>query len=70
MKKSSDLRKYISDRKKRDKTFARNYEEGYERIKAAAIHRETDFFRRLHAQMISVSHTIRVLLIVGIWKIR
>ena len=40
MKKSSDLRKYINERKKRDKTFARNYEEGYERIKAAAMHRE------------------------------
>jgi len=39
--KMAGLRKYIHDRKKRDKAFAGNYEEGYERIKAAAMQRET-----------------------------
>ncbi|MBI5043230.1 MAG: helix-turn-helix domain-containing protein [Nitrospirae bacterium] len=29
----SDLKKYISERKKRDKKFAKEYEEGYEQFK-------------------------------------
>jgi len=33
MKKSSDLRKYINERKKRDKQFAKGYEAGYRQFK-------------------------------------
>jgi transcriptional regulator with XRE-family HTH domain len=36
----SDLRKYISKRKKRDKEFAKNYEEGYEQFKVGVMLRE------------------------------
>ena len=33
----SDLKKYIQDRKKRDKDFADGYADGYEQIKIGAI---------------------------------
>lgn len=36
----SDLRKYISDRKKRDKTFAEGYERGYEQFKVGVLLRQ------------------------------
>ncbi len=33
----SDLKKYIVERKKRDKNFAKGYEEGYEQFKIGVI---------------------------------
>ena len=33
----SDLKKYVTDRKKRDKRFAEGYEEGYEQFKIGAV---------------------------------
>jgi ribosome-binding protein aMBF1 (putative translation factor) len=36
----SDLRKYIKDRKKRDKTFAKGFEEGYEQFKIGVMLRQ------------------------------
>jgi len=36
----SDLKKYISDRKKRDKTFAKDYDEGYEQFKVGVLLRQ------------------------------
>jgi HTH-type transcriptional regulator/antitoxin HipB len=36
----SDLKKYINERKKRDKEFATNYEEGYEQFKVGVMLRE------------------------------
>lgn len=33
----SDLRKYISERKRRDKEFARGFEEGYEQFKVGVM---------------------------------
>ena len=36
----SDLKKYITDRKKRDKTFAEGYSEGYEQFKVGVLLRE------------------------------
>jgi len=36
----SDLKKYVNARKKRDKNFARGYEEGYEQFKVGVLLRE------------------------------
>lgn len=36
----SDLKKYISDRKKRDEKFAEGYEEGYEQFKVGVLLRQ------------------------------
>jgi HTH-type transcriptional regulator / antitoxin HipB len=36
----SDLRKYIKERKKKDKEFARGFEEGYEQFKIGVILRQ------------------------------
>lgn len=36
----SDLKKYISERKKRDKKFAEGYEEGYEQFKVGVMLRQ------------------------------
>ena len=36
----SDLKKYISERKKKDKKFAQGFEEGYEQFKIGAILRQ------------------------------
>jgi ribosome-binding protein aMBF1 (putative translation factor) len=36
----SDLKKYISERKKRDKKFAEGYDEGYERFKVGVMLRQ------------------------------
>lgn len=33
----SDLKKYVTERKKRDKAFAKNYDEGYEQFKIGAV---------------------------------
>lgn len=33
----SDLKKYVYERKKRDKVFAEGYEEGYEQFKIGAV---------------------------------
>ena len=33
----SDLKKYIHDRKKRDKAFAKGYDEGYEQFKIGVV---------------------------------
>jgi len=36
----SDLKKYIGERKKKDKNFAKEYEEGYEQFKVGVLLRE------------------------------
>jgi ribosome-binding protein aMBF1 (putative translation factor) len=36
----SDLKKYIKERKKRDKVFARGFEEGYEQFKIGVVLRQ------------------------------
>ncbi len=36
----SDLKKYISERKKRDKAFAAGFEEGYEQVKVGVMIRQ------------------------------
>jgi ribosome-binding protein aMBF1 (putative translation factor) len=36
----SDLKKYISERKKRDKKFAEGFDEGYEQLKVGVILRQ------------------------------
>lgn len=36
----SDIKKYISERKKRDKVFAKGFEEGYEQFKIGVILRQ------------------------------
>jgi ribosome-binding protein aMBF1 (putative translation factor) len=36
----SDLKKYIKDRKKRDKVFAKGFEEGYEQFKIGVVLRQ------------------------------
>lgn len=36
----SDLKKYIADRKKKDKKFAAGYDEGYEQFKVGVILRQ------------------------------
>ncbi len=36
----SDLKKYINERKKRDKNFARGYDEGYEQFKIGVVLRQ------------------------------
>ncbi len=36
----SDLKKYISERKKKDKKFAEGYDEGYERFKVGVMLRQ------------------------------
>jgi ribosome-binding protein aMBF1 (putative translation factor) len=36
----SDLKKYIRDRKKRDKAFAKGFDEGYEQFKIGVILRQ------------------------------
>ena len=36
----SDLKKYVDDRKKKDKKFADGYEEGYEQLKVGVILRQ------------------------------
>jgi len=33
----SDLKKYVADRKKRDKAFANNYDEGYDQFKIGVM---------------------------------
>ena len=36
----SDLKKYLAERKKRDKLFAQGYEEGYQRFKVGVVLRQ------------------------------
>jgi ribosome-binding protein aMBF1 (putative translation factor) len=36
----SDLKKYISERKKKDKTFSANFDEGYEQFKIGVMLRQ------------------------------
>jgi ribosome-binding protein aMBF1 (putative translation factor) len=36
----SDLKKYIGERKKKDKNFAKEYEDGYEQFKVGVLLRE------------------------------
>jgi DNA-binding XRE family transcriptional regulator len=37
----SELKKYIAERKKRDKAFAKEYDEGYEQFKIGAMLKQT-----------------------------
>ncbi len=60
----SDLERYIDKRKRREKSFARGYEQGYERFKVGAMLREAresagltqeELARRLKTQKTSIS---------------
>jgi HTH-type transcriptional regulator / antitoxin HipB len=41
VKEMSDLKKYVAERKKRDKTFAEGYDEGYEQFKIGVVLKQT-----------------------------
>jgi DNA-binding XRE family transcriptional regulator len=60
----SDLNKYITERKKRDKRFAEGYDEGYEQFKIGVMLRQArenagltqdELARRLHTKKTSIS---------------
>jgi DNA-binding XRE family transcriptional regulator len=60
----SDLKKYIEKRKKRDKEFAKGYDEGYEQFKIGVMLREArlsagltqeELARRLHTKKTAIS---------------
>lgn len=60
----SDLKKYITERKKRDKRFAEGYDEGYEQFKIGVMLRQArenagltqdELARRLHTKKTSIS---------------
>ncbi len=60
----SDLKKYISERKKRDKKFAGGFEEGYEQFKVGVMLRQAresagltqeELARRLKTQKTAIS---------------
>jgi len=60
----SDLKKYIAKRKKRDRKFAKGYEEGYEQFKVGVMLRQAretagltqeELARRLHTQKTAIS---------------
>ena len=60
----SDLKKYIDKRKKRDKEFAKGYDEGYEQFKVGIMLREArlsagltqeELARRLHTKKTAIS---------------
>lgn len=60
----SDLKKYIAERKKKDKKFAEGYDEGYEQFKIGVILRQAretvgltqeELARRLHTQKTAIS---------------
>lgn len=60
----SDLKKYISGRKNRDKAFARGYDEGYEHFRIGVMLREAresagltqeELAKRLHTQKTAIS---------------
>lgn len=60
----SDLKKYIAERKKRDKKFAEGYDSGYEQFKIGVILRQAreeagltqeELARRLHTKKSAIS---------------
>ena len=60
----SDLKKYIDNRKKKDKAFAESYEEGYEQFKVGVMLRQAresagltqeELARRLKTQKTAIS---------------
>ena len=60
----SDLKKYITERKKRDKRFAEGHDEGYEQFKIGVMLRQArenagltqdELARRLHTKKTSIS---------------
>lgn len=60
----SDLKKYITEKKKRDKRFAEGYDEGYEQFKIGVMLRQArenagltqdELARRLHTKKTSIS---------------
>ena len=60
----SDLKKYIKDRKKKDKEFAKGFEEGYEQLKIGVMLRQArekagltqeELARRLKTKKTSIS---------------
>jgi ribosome-binding protein aMBF1 (putative translation factor) len=60
----SDLKRYIAERKKRDKLFAQRYDEGYEQFKVGALLRQAretagltqeELARRLKTQKTAIS---------------
>lgn len=60
----SDLKKYITERKKRDKRLAEGYDEGYEQFKIGVMLRQArenagltqdELARRLHTKKTSIS---------------
>lgn len=60
----TDLKKYIAERKKRDRKFAGGYEEGYEQFKVGVMLRQAretagltqeELAKRLHTQKTAIS---------------
>ncbi len=60
----SNLKKYIAGRKKKDRNFAENYEEGYEQFKIGVVLRQAreeagltqeELARRLHTKKTAIS---------------
>ncbi len=60
----SDLKKYITERKERDKRFVEGYDEGYEQLKIGVMLRQArenagltqdELARRLHTKKTSIS---------------
>lgn len=60
----SDLKKYIAERKKKDKKFAEGYDEGYEQFKIGIMLRQAreaagltqeELARRLHTKKTAIS---------------
>lgn len=60
----SDLKKYIGERKKKDKNYAKEYEEGYEQFKVGVLLREAresagltqeELARRLNTEKTAIS---------------
>ena len=60
----SDLKKYVNNRKNRDKEFAREYDEGYEQFKIGVLLREArlsagltqeELAHRLHTKKTAIS---------------
>ncbi|MEK7764807.1 MAG: helix-turn-helix transcriptional regulator [bacterium] len=62
----SDLKRYIDGRKKRDKSFASRYDDGYEQFKVGVMLRQAreaagltqeELARRLHTKKTAISRT-------------
>jgi ribosome-binding protein aMBF1 (putative translation factor) len=66
----SDLKKYIADRKKKDKEFANGFDEGYEQFKIGIVLRQAresagltqeDLANRLNTKKTAISKGLRTM---------